>query len=236
MCLVVLSLDTQAGVVSSEFCADNMSCEITFRTAADCEHDKVLQFLQLHFFPEEPINNAYPFKDDSMEEEFILSLLPLGNIVLAIDSSNEQIAGLATFGEISKSYSQESWDESETTTNRKWRDILKFMSHIEAKANVCERFSVSKALHLHSVTVDKKYRGRAIGKNLFNECFKVAENRNYRIVSADCTSIYSVRIAEAVGMECVSTATYDEYNEKVGDKIFHPIQPHVEIKTFVKKI
>lgn len=236
MCLVVLSLSTRPAVLSLEFQPNDMSSEITFRTATDSEHDKVLQFLRQHFFPEEPINNAYPLKDDSMEEEFILSLLPLGNIILAIDSNDEQIAGLAMFGEISKSYSQESWEESETTTNRKWRDILKFMSHIESKASVCERFGVTTALHLHGVTVDKTYRGRAVGKKLFNECFNIAKSRNYRLVSADCSSVYSVHIAEAVGMECVSTTTYDEYHEKVGDKIFNPIQPHVEIKTFVKKI
>lgn len=213
-----------------------MNGEIIFETANESEHDNVLQFLRQHFFSEEPINNAYPIKDDSMEEEFILSLLPVGNIILAIDSDNKQIAGLASFGEISKSYSQESWDESEATTNRKWRDILKFMSHIESKANVCERFGVTEAIHLHGVTVDKRYRGRAIGKSLFNECFRIAKNRNYRLVSADCSSIYSIHIAESVAMECVSTVTYDEYHEKIGDKIFNPIHPHVEIKTFVKKI
>lgn len=213
-----------------------MSCEITFREATESEHDKVLEFLRQHFFTEEAINNAYPIKDESMEEKFILSLLPQGNIIFAIDSSNNSVAGLASFGEITSRYAQESWDESETTTNRKWRDILKFMSHIEAKSNVCERFNVTKALHLHGVTVDKAYRGRAIGKRLFEECFKVAERRNYRIVSADCTSIYSIRIAQSVGMECVSTVTYDEYHEKIGDKIFNPTQPHDEIKSFVKKI
>jgi ribosomal protein S18 acetylase RimI-like enzyme len=171
-----------------------------------------------------------------MEEDFILSLLPDGNIIFAIDSSNYHIAGLASFGEITKTYSQESWDESETTSNQKWRDILKFMSHIESKSNVCERFGVTEALHLHGVTVDKKYRGRSIGKLLFNECFNIAKGRNYQLVSADCTSIYSIRIAQLVGMELVSTVTFDEYHDKIGDKIFSPVIPHTEIKSFVKRI
>lgn len=213
-----------------------MSGEIFFRTASTDEHDIVLQFLREHFFPEEPITNAYPIKDDSKDEEFILSLLPLGNILLAIDSSTGRIAGLSCFGEITERYSQESWDESEETTNRKWRDILKFMSHIESKSSVCKRFAVPVSLHLHGVTVDKTYRGRAIGKKLFEESFKIAACRGYQIVSADCTSIYSIHIAQSVGMECVSTVTYDEYHEKIGDKMFQPIQPHTEIKTFVKRI
>jgi ribosomal protein S18 acetylase RimI-like enzyme len=225
-----------------------MNSGIVFRTATVSEHDKVLQFLREHFFPQEPINSSYPIKDDSMEEEFILSLLPAGNIILAIDSSSStstdssnnknnstKIAGMLAFGKITKSYSQESWDESEITTNLKWRDILKFMSHIESKSNVCERFGVKEALHIHSTTVDKEYRGRSIGKMLFNECFRIAKERNFQLVSADCTSVYSIRIAKSLSMEHISTVTYDEYNEKIGFKMFNPVLPHTEIQTFVFK-
>jgi ribosomal protein S18 acetylase RimI-like enzyme len=214
-----------------------MNCEINFRIANPTEHDKVLRFLREHFFTEEPINRAYPSVDDSMEEKFLLSLLPDGNIILAIDAANnDEIAGMACIGEITKNYSNESWIESEATTNIKWRDILKFMSHIEAKSRVCERYDVSKAVHLHGVTVNKKYRGMSLGKKLFEECFSVAKMRNYKLVSADCTSVYSTHIAESLGMEFVSLVTYDEYHDKIGYKLFNPIQPHTEIKTFVKKI
>lgn len=214
-----------------------MNCEIVFRVANEYEHDKVLKFLRENFFTEEPINRAYPSKDDSMEEEFLLSLLPHGNIIFAIDTANEnEIAGLACMGEITKNYSKESWEESETTTNTKWCDILKFMSHIEAKSNVCERYDVSKAVHLHGVTVSGKYRGKSLGKRLFEVCFDVAKIRNFKLVSADCSSIYSIHIAESVGMEYVSRVTYDEYHEKIGRKLFNPIEPHTEIKTYVKRI
>lgn len=213
-----------------------MDCEIILRYADVSERDKALAFLREHFFTEEPINNAHPIRDESQEEEFILSLLPKSNIIFAVDSTNDKIAGLASFGEIDENYARRSWEESETTTNKKYRDILKFMHHIESKSNVCQRFRVAAALHLHGVSVDKAYRGKAIGKILFLEWFRVAASRNYRLVSCDCTSLYSSHIAESVGMECVSTVTYDEYHDKVGDKIFHPIQPHTEIKSFVKRI
>lgn len=215
-----------------------MNSEISFRVATESESDKVLKFLREHFFPEEPINRAYPSQDDSMEEEFLLALLPDGNVIVAIDSTNknDEIAGLACIGEITKNYSKESWDESEQTTNIKWRDILKFMSHIEAKSNVCERYGVEKAIHLHGVTVNKKYRGKSLGKRLFEECFHIAKMRGYTLVSADCTSIYSIHIAQSTGMEFVSMVTYDEYHEKIGYNLFNPIHPHVEVKSFVKKL
>lgn len=219
------------------------SSGIAFRLATPSEHETVLQFLRQHFFTEEPINNAYPIKDESMEEKFILSLLtgeePGGGIILAIDvniDNGDKIAGMLAFGRITRTYAQESWDESESTTNLKWKDILKFMSYIERKSNVCERFDVNEALHIHSTAVDSECRGRAIGKLLFAECFRIARDRNFRLVSAECTSVYSVRIAEQLGMRHVSTVTYDEYNEKIGCKMFTPIAPHFEIKSFVKQV
>lgn len=218
------------------FCAVNMNSEIIFRVAAESEHDEVLQFLRQNFFPEEPINNAHPIRDESMEEEFILSLLPVGNIIFAIDSKTNQIAGLASFGEINESYSRESWEESESTNNVKWREILKFMSFIESRSRVCQRFGVTEAMHLHGVSVDKAYRGQKIGQKLFQECFRIAASRNYKLVSADCTSIYSSHIAELVGMECVSTSTYDDYHDYLGKSLFVPVPPHTEIKSFVKRI
>lgn len=108
-----------------------MKLEIKFRVAEVSDYDNVLEFLRLNFFSEEPINNAYPVKDESCEEEFIMSLLPEGNIILALDASDDNLAGLASFGTITRNYAKETWEESEQTTNKKWRDILKFMNHIE---------------------------------------------------------------------------------------------------------
>lgn len=105
-----------------------------------------------------------------------------------------------------------------------------------SKSDICVRFNVPEALHIHGVTVDKKYRGRALGEKLFNECFIVAKDRHYQIVSTDCTSVYSICIAEKLNMELVSTVTYDEYHEKIGMKVFNPIPPHTEIKSFIKRI
>lgn len=257
----VFSLVTQSVLIASDFliCLSlarfcvcigessmNSSSKIVFRLATLSEHDRVLQFLRQHFFNEEPINNAYPIKDESMEEEFILSLLTAdeprgGGIILAIDSNDDKkrcdrIVGLLAYGRITRSYAKESWDESETTTNLKWKDILKFMSYIESKSNVCERFDVDEALHIHSTAVDSECRGRAIGKLLFAECFRIARDQNFRLVSAECTSVYSVRIAESLGMRHVSTVTYDEYNRRIGYEMFTPIAPHYEIKSFVKQV
>lgn len=210
--------------------------ELIYRTAELKDHGRVLKFLQDYFFPEECINGSHPIHDDSMEEEFAMSLLPEGNMVMALDKHSEEFAGLLMFGPITENYSKESWEEGNETTNRKWREILHFMSNLESKADICRRYNVEEALHLHGVAVSKQFRGQGIGLKLFEECFRQAKLRNIGIVSADCTSQFSVGIAEKVGMELASTYSYEEYHKKINEIIFTKAKPNGEIKTFVKRI
>lgn len=215
-----------------------MNSEIIFRVATESDIDKITEFQRKNFFFEEPINKAYQSttKDISMENKFVLSLVPDGNVIFGIDSFNDRIAGIVSFGEITRNYSKESWEESETTTDPTWRDILKFMSYIEAKSNCCERLKVPASLHIHSVAIDHDYRGRSLGKKLFEKVFEVARDRKYQLVDAECTSVYSSRIAESLGMELIATTTYKEYNEKIGKKMFIPTPPNTDIRSFVKRI
>ena len=210
--------------------------ELIYRVAEMKDHDLVLKFLQDFFFPEECINIAHPIKDDTMEELFAMSLLPEGNMVMALDKHSDEFAGLLMFGPITKEYSNESREEGEETSNRKWREILYFMSNLEAKADICRRYQVGVALHLHGVAVSKNFRGQGIGEKLFEECFRQAKLKNIGIVSADCTSPYSVRIAEKLGMELASTFSYDEYHKSLGKTIFTNAKPQGIVKTFIKKI
>lgn len=137
-----------------------MNLEIKFRVAEVSDYDNVLEFLRLNFFSEEPINNAYPVKDESCEEEFIMSLLPEGNIILALDATDDNLAGLASVGTITRNYAKESWEESEQTTNKKWRDILKFMNHIERyefeHRDFIIRFFRKMNLYMHIIWIYKK--------------------------------------------------------------------------------
>lgn len=55
-------------------------------------------------------------------------------------------------------------------------------------------------------------------------------------MSVDCTSIYSIKIAERLEMEYVSEVTYDEYHTFLGKEIFKPDPKNTVIKTFIKKV
>lgn len=86
------------------------------------------------------------------------------------------------------------------------------------------------------VAVHSDYQNQGIAKRLFESCFQLAKQRNLKVVCADCTNFYTSKIAEKIGMQLVSTVTFDEYNKYLGTNLFASCPPHTAIKTFVKKI
>lgn len=115
-------------------------------------------------------------------------------------------------------------------------DISKILAYIEKKADVLGNFNLEEAVHCHAVGVHHDYRGNRIGQKLFEKFFDVAKALDYQLLSVDCTSIFSNRICEQLEMDLVSSVSYDEYNMKIGEKLFKSIEPNTEIRTYVKKL
>lgn len=213
-----------------------MAKSISIRVAKDSDYDTVLEFLREYYYKEEVITITHPepghTKDD---EDFTLSHIKYESVLIATDDNSGTIAGALVAGPIEPGDADAMEEAAKTTETKKWRDISLLLAYIEKKADVLNRFQVPKALHVHAVGVHHGYRGQRIGEKLFDACFTNAKRLNYFMVTTDCTSIYSIKIAERLGMECVSSVTYDEYNRKINEDLFRPIEPNVEIKTFIKK-
>lgn len=214
-----------------------MAKAISFRVAGSSDHDAVLEFLRQYYYTEEPITISHPeaghTKDD---EEFTMSHIKNESVLIATDDETGTIAGALVAGPIEPGDADAMEEAAKTTETVKWRDISLLLAYIEKKADVLHRFGLPRALHVHALGVHHGYRGQRIGEKLFDSCFENAKRLNYSMVTTDCTSVYSIKIAERLGMECVSLVTYDEYNQKIGKHLFQPHQPNVEIRTFIKRI
>lgn len=212
-----------------------MAESITIRVALPSEYDAVLSFLRDYYYKEEPITIFHPqpghTKDD---EEFTMSNIKHGTVLISTDG--DRITGAIVAGPIEHGDADAMIEAAKTTETEKWRDISLLLAYIEKKADVLHRFQLPTALHVHALGVHHDYRGQKIGEKLFNSCFDNAKRLNYSMVTTDCTSIFSIKIAERLGMECVSSVTYDEYNASIGEDLFKPQEPNLEVKTFIKRI
>ncbi|KAL7042231.1 hypothetical protein ACKWTF_001076 [Chironomus riparius] len=213
-----------------------MSINITIRVAKSADHDAVLSFIREHYYKEEPITISHPEPGHTIDDEiFSMSHIEHDTILMAFNSDSNEIVGILIAGPI-QAGDADTMLEDAKKSSKKWSDILKFLAFIEQKADVLGKFNLDRALHCHILTSHQKYRGNGIGQKLFEYCFENGRDLNYKLMSVDCTSVFTIKIAERCGMECISTVRYDEYNEILGECLFQPQEPNVEIKTFVKKL
>lgn len=211
--------------------------EIIYRIATLNDRESILDFLRIHYYPEEPITNGNePKKQDSADEEFSMSLIEDGASIIAVDlSKKSKIVGALMAGPIKPDEAEELLNESQRcahNNNRKWAEILLLLSHLAKNSNVFERFNVEKSLHIHVMSVDHAYRGKCIGTNLMRKCFEVGIKLGYPVASADCTNVFSIKIAEKLGMQCIYEMAFSDYKDCNGKQLFNPPSPHIKIKTF----
>lgn len=217
---------------------DSSQNKIIYRVATTDDRDKVLDFLREHYYPYEPITiGIEPKRPDSADEEFTISVIEDGASILAIDSTkNDKIVGAIMAGPIQSDEMEQLIAEARQCDkdNQKWSQILRFLAHLAQGSNIFKRYNVDKSLHIHAVSVDTAYRGKSIGTNLTQHCLARAKSLGYPIVSADCSNVFSIKMVEKLGMNCINVQAFSDYKDLNGRQVFNPPLPNTHIKTFVK--
>lgn len=210
----------------------------TFRLATEDDHDQVLEFIRQHYYPEEPITIGYTTKQQTREdEEFSMSNLKYGSTILALDNnSSNQLVGVLISGPINPEDVEVMMHQVTTSKDKKWSDILRLLTYLEQQSNVCQRYNVPESLHVHIIGVSPVARGHSLGRLLMEKCMNVGQEKGYKLISIDCTSVYSIKLAEQLDMDCVNIFEFENYKDTKGVQIFRPPSPHKYIKSFAKRL
>jgi GNAT superfamily N-acetyltransferase len=213
-----------------------MAKSISIRVATKSDYDDVIGLLREYYYKEEPITISHPEPGHTKDDEaFTMGFFDTESILIATDDETGTVVGALNAGPIMPGDADLMVEEAKTATTKKWREIMLLLAYLEKKADVLQRLQIPKALHIHALGVHREFRGQRIGEKLFNFCFDNAKRLHYPMVTTDCTSIYSIALAERCGMERISSVTYDEYNKSIGEDLYQPKAPNFEIITFVKK-
>ncbi|KXJ78070.1 hypothetical protein RP20_CCG005669 [Aedes albopictus] len=212
------------------------SDSIVLRVARPDELEQVREVLRRIYYPEEGITVSYVHgKQHTLDDErFSLSFVEQGTVVLAEDAAAKKFIGVAIAGPIRPGDPDAMVEEAATTETKKWGDILKLLALLERTADVCGRYELEQAYHLHILAVDPTYRGHALGQRLLQFHMDLAKQLGFKAISGDFTSVFSVKLAEKLGMECISQLALGEYRDENGEKLFEPLDVHQVIKTCVK--
>lgn len=208
--------------------------DVKIRAATESDLIVISEFICRHFNHHEPIQMFHVRKEEEMDPpplDLLQECIESQTLLLAY--VGDELLGVAIAGEITPEAGERDL-EMAANFNPKGSDVFEMLAYISEKADLCNKLGVSKCLHLHILSVHRDHLCQGIGQRLFKSCIDLGEAKNFPSFSVDCTNFYTSLIAEKNKMICLSTITYDEYNEHLGKILFVAREPHTEIKSYAK--
>lgn len=222
-----------------------------FREATSEDRNDIVEFVNEHFVPYEPINKAIglcqegyrmPYFDKWVED----SLVSPGVVALVAEhKESDELLGVVinvihTKDEDKDKAVQKEEEEKDLARCRrppaKFLSVLAFLEHLGHDIDVAERYGADRWSDVMLVAgrVDRRVPG--LGTELIKRSLDMAEERENIKVQVGCaTSHFTGRIFERLGFSLVKSIKYEDYKID-GVVVFPPEPPHLEAKFFVKLV
>jgi GNAT superfamily N-acetyltransferase len=204
--------------------------------ASEDDHERIRVFLGENYYPFEPINMAMGLDNghSAADEAHILDFIKEGTSLLAVATTPQRtLLGICINGAI---FSDENVIEMASKCScKRYTKFLWFIETIDRCSDFWNRVAVKQALSCEALAVLGSARGLGIGKALLENTLQVARDDGFPLLRVDCSSYYSAKIVECMGLECMYSLPYSEYKSEDGCQIFDPPSPHVEFKIFIHK-
>ncbi|XP_053686524.1 arylalkylamine N-acetyltransferase 1-like [Sabethes cyaneus] len=213
-----------------------MDC-VSFATAKSEQSEEIRKFMLDYFYAHEPTNQSYIYgKDPAPEDvEFSIRFLNLGLGVVALSSEGKVVGlSLGYVGELDDAAAMR--NIADRSLDEKFRDIMRFLAVIQEGANIQAQFGVTKIYEIQMLAVHPDYCGQSIGTELTKKQIDIAIDRGFEAVYADCSSVYSAKIMEKLGFECVHEIAFADYRNQQGVQIFKTDSIHTGLQSFFKRL
>lgn len=197
------------------------------------DYKEVKEVLGKAFYEDEPLcmisgkNMQMHFEQE--QDAYHLSMIEQNTCVVAVDESeSNRIVGVVLAG------AQVPSDlEYHRLMADKYGKFYKFLSKIESEVNIFKRHAVSKVLYSHMTVVERSMRGKGLGMRLTRAAMEVGRTMGFPLFVACCTSFYSARQKQALGMQCIHAVAYADYKNERGEVVFEPPAPHTHARYMV---
>jgi GNAT superfamily N-acetyltransferase len=203
--------------------------------ASDDDHERIRVFLGENYYPYEPINMAMGLDNGHSPayEAHLLDFVKEGTSLLAVETTQGTLLGVCINGAI---FNDENVIEmASNCACERHAKFLWFVETVDRCSGFWNRVAVRRALSCEALAVVGSARGLGIGKALLQKTLQVAKDDGFPLLRVDCSSYYSAKLAEQMGLECIYSLLYSEYRSEDGYQIFYPPIPHVEFKMFIHK-
>lgn len=205
------------------------------------DYPQVKLFMGDNFFNGEPIcaasgENVQRFNEKE-NDEYHISMIEQGTCLLALnEQAGGSIVGIVLAGEQVPSDVEKHRKEAAELEQNTWGKIAVLLSKVEIEIKLFERYGISKALYSHITNVDASMRGKGLGSRLAAALMEVGRSKGFPVMFAYCTSFFSARQKEQLGMECIYQLAYADYKDDKGEVIFKPAAPNTHVRVMAIKL
>ncbi|XP_016976393.1 arylalkylamine N-acetyltransferase-like 2 [Drosophila rhopaloa] len=215
---------------------------ITIRIMTQEDYKNVKAFMKDDFFTSEPLCQAsgettVHQQNEKENDIYHLSMIAQGTCLVALDENNGgRLVGFVLAGAQYPEDIEKHRIEADAMEKNVWGRIFVMLSKIEREANLFQRFGISKVLYSHITSVDTSMRGKGLGSRLAATLMDVGRSKGFPAMVAYCTSFFSARQKEALGMQCIHSLTYADYKDDQGRPIFTPAAPNTMARVMAIKL
>lgn len=196
---------------------------------------EVLEFLRSHYYKEDPLIIGFePVEQDRFEEEF-----DLGCILYSMSFgaySEDTLVGVVLSSPKDEHEADHIKSDIEKLGDGKWSSQLRLLYEVERSANTLEFLKQKRSAHIHTLAVHKDYRGRGLAAQLISKSIESFQNQGFPLLTIDCTSFYSSKVCEKLGMTLMNEYPYSRFCDIFGNQIIKPPKIHDAIRTYAKLI
>ncbi|KAH8347844.1 hypothetical protein KR084_001644 [Drosophila pseudotakahashii] len=214
---------------------------VTIRSMVLEDYENVKLFMREEYFTAEPLSKssgeAVHLQNEKENDAINISMIAQGTSLLALDENNGgRIVGFVLAGvELPEDVERNS-RIAETLEDNAWGRIFVIIEKAEREANIFQRYGISKALYSHVTCVATSMRGRGLGYRLAATLMDLGRSQGFPVMVAYCTSFYSARQKEALGMQCIHSIDYADYKDDQGRVIFTPAAPDTTLRVMAIKL
>lgn len=208
------------------------------------DHAQILDFLNEHFVPYEPINSAINLCEVGYRmpyfDAWITGYLEKeDSLVITARGEQEELLGLVIIQvEKSTKLSLPSSLPAQQLPRHarcpeKLQKIFNFLSWLKKDLDIEKEYKVDQWGDIMVLACRSDIRIPGLGTALIKEGVRVLEERDIKVFTTTATSAFSSRIFEKLGFQEVGVQKYEEYKVE-GEVVFPTTEPHSHARQFVR--
>ncbi|XP_022199206.2 uncharacterized protein LOC111056180 [Nilaparvata lugens] len=202
--------------------------------------EEVVNLFRNHFYVDEPLLAALKLckrgEPQPEMDDYCMKNLKEGFSIAALDEKTDKVIATVMNG-IIHDCDPDDFNEKLETMTGKIKEIFKLLYYSNQHLDLFCRYNVEEIFEIRLLSVDSKYFGRGLAKELIKRSVDLGQESGYRyvIAKADCTGFFSQKLLSGYGFQKIHEIRYSCYKDKYKNVIFRTAPPHDTLAVMVKQ-